>query len=160
MMISFIACTVAVLLGLVSSADAKPDISGATPTLQSDFVYNSNQLAMSWDTATLAVNADSCVVYESLALFNLNPIRGPYFFELDLDNDVHASKEKLEVHFCNPVRQNNSIESRSLVYLRNTETSDPQLKRAARLTSGENSFSSKNRLINGTGNIYGISLVA
>jgi hypothetical protein len=99
-------------------------------------------MAMSWDTVTLDANAVSCKVYESLTLFNLTSIRGPYYIELDLDNDINASKEKLEVHFCNPVRQNNSIESRSLVYLRNTDTDDPQLKRAARLTSGDNSFSS------------------
>jgi hypothetical protein len=115
---------------------------------------------MSWDTVTLDANAASCVVYESLTLFNLTSIRGPHYIELDLDNDINASKEKLEVHFCNPVRQNNSIESRSLVYLRNTETADPQLKRAARLTSGDNSFSSKNLLTNATDDISGISLVA
>jgi hypothetical protein len=108
-MTSFIAFTVPVLLGLVTSlaiADAKPETQVVLPTLQSDFVYNSDQLAMSWDTATIADNAGSCVVYESLTLFNFTSIRGPYYVEVDLDNDVNASKEKLEVHFCNPVRQN------------------------------------------------------
>jgi hypothetical protein len=109
---SFIAIAMAALLGFVSSQatpDAKSETPGARPTLQSDFVYNSNQLAMSWDAVTLAANAKSCVVYESLALFNITSIRGPYYFELDLDNDVNAGKEKLEVHFCNPVQQNESI---------------------------------------------------
>jgi len=44
-MISFITYSVAVLLGLVSSqavTDAKLETLVATPTLQSDFVYNSN----------------------------------------------------------------------------------------------------------------------
>jgi hypothetical protein len=144
-MTSFISLTVAVLLGLVSSqavSDANPDSLVVTPTLQSDFVYNSDQLAMSWDNVTLDDNAESCVVYEDLTLFNLRPIRGPYYVELDIDNDENGSKEKLEVHFCNPVLQNESIKKRSLIYLRNTETADPQLKRAARLTSGKNSFSS------------------
>ena len=124
----FIAISMVVLLSLVSSKavpEAKPQTPAASPTLQSDFVYNSNQLAMSWDTVTLADNADSCIVYETLTLFNLTSIRGPYYVELDLENDVNGSKEKLEVHICNPVRQNSSVESRSLVYLRNTETADP-----------------------------------
>jgi hypothetical protein len=59
---------------------------------------------MPWDIVTLADNAESCVVYESLTLFNLTSIRGPYLVDLDLDNDVNNIKEKLEVHFCNPVR--------------------------------------------------------
>ena len=79
---------------------------------------------------------------------------------MDLDNDANAVKEILEVHFCNPVLQNNATSKRSLVYLRNTETADPELKRAARLTSGDNSFSSKNVLRNDNGDILGISLVA
>ena len=115
---------------------------------------------MTWDDATLALNARSCKVYEDLTLFDLQPIRGPYYAELDLDNDANAVKEILEVHFCNPVLQNNVTSKRSLVYLRNTETADPQLKRAARLTSGDNSFSSKNVLRNDNGDILGISLVA
>jgi hypothetical protein len=79
---------------------------------------------------------------------------------LDLGNDANADQEILEVHFCNPVLQNNSTKKRSLVYLRDTETGDIQLKRAARLTSGDNSFSSKNVLRNDNGDILGISLVA
>jgi hypothetical protein len=159
----FITFTVAVLLGLVSSQgvpETKPETPVASPSLQSDFVYYSNQLAMSWDTVTLAANAASCQVYEDLTLFNLQPIRGPYYVELDLDNDANAVKEKLEVHFCNPVLQNDTIKKRSLVFLRNTETADNKLKRAARLTSGDNSFSSKNVLRNGNGDISGISLFA
>jgi hypothetical protein len=65
-MTSFIAFTLAVLLGLVLSQavpDAKPDAPGATPTIQSDFIYNSNQLPMSWDNVTLAANAASCLLY-------------------------------------------------------------------------------------------------
>ena len=45
-------------------------------------------------------------MYEDLTLFNLQPIRGPYYVELDLDNDDKDVKEKLEVHFCYPVLQN------------------------------------------------------
>ena len=47
----------AVLFGLVLSqavADAKLESLVVTPSLQSDFVYNSDQLAMSWDNITLA----------------------------------------------------------------------------------------------------------
>lgn len=73
--------------------------------------------------------------------------------ELDLDNDANGVKEKLEVHFCNPVLQSDNIRVRSLVYLRNTETADNLYKRAARLTSGDNSFSSKNVLRNDNGDI-------
>jgi hypothetical protein len=47
-----------------------------------------------------------------------------------------------------------------LVYLRNTETADNQLKRAARLSSGDNSFRSKNVLKNDKGDISGINLIA
>ena len=122
-MTSFISLTVAVLLGLVSSqavSDFNPDSLVLTPTLQSDFVYDSDQLAMSWDTVTLVDNAETCVVYEDLTLFNLQAIRGPYYVELDIDNDDNGSKEKLEVHFCNPVLQNETIKKRSLIYLRNT----------------------------------------
>ena len=80
---------------------------------------------MSWDTATLAANTASCEVYEDLILFNLTPIRGPYYIELHLDNDVQSAKEKLEVHFCNPVLQNEFAQNqKSLVFLRNTETTD------------------------------------
>ncbi len=48
----------------------------------------------------------SCKIYESLTLFDLEPIKGPYFMELDIDGDVNGDKEELEVHFCNPVYQN------------------------------------------------------
>ena len=100
-------------------------------------------------------------MYEDLTLFDLQPIRGPYYVELNLDSDPNDVKEKLEVHFCNPVLQNKSPEKkRSLVYLRNTDTADDQFKRAARLTSGDNSFSSKNVLRNGNGDITGINLIA
>jgi hypothetical protein len=159
----FITFTVAVLLGLVSSQgvpETKPETLATLPSLQSDFDKNSNLLAMSWDTVTLAANAASCQIYEDLTLFNLQPIRGPYYVELDLDNDANADKEKLEVHFCNPVLQNDTIKKRSLVFLRDTETADNKLKRAARLTSGDNSFSSKNVLRNDNGDISGISLFA
>lgn len=115
---------------------------------------------MSWDTVTLAANAASCQVYEDLTLFNLQPIRGPYYVELDIVNDANADKEKLEVHFCNPVLQNDTIKKRSLVYIRTFETNDDKLKRAARLTSGDNSFSSKNVLRDVNGDITGISLIA
>lgn len=80
--------------------------------------------------------------------------------ELDLDNDANAAKEKLEVHFCNPVMQNDTIKKRSLVYLINTETYDDKLKRGVRLTSGDNSFSSKNVLRDDNGDISGITLYA
>jgi hypothetical protein len=142
-MTSFISLIVAILLGHVSSkavSDAKPETLVVTPNLQSDFVYYSDQLAMSWDTVTLANNSKSCVIYESLTLFNLTSIRGPYYVEVDLDNDVNGSKEKLEVHFCNPVLQDESMKEKSLIFLRNTKT--VWLKRAARLTSGDYSFSS------------------
>jgi hypothetical protein len=78
----FITLTVAVLLGLVSSQgvpETKPETPVETPNLQSDFVYNSKQLVMYWDNATLALNAASCKVYEDLTLFDLQPIRGPYY---------------------------------------------------------------------------------
>jgi len=79
---------------------------------------------MSWDNETLGANTASCLVYEDLTLFNLDPIRGPYYVELELDNDANGVKEKLEVHFCNPVLQNESNKKKSLVFLRNTETAD------------------------------------
>jgi len=47
-----------------------------------------------------------------------------------------------------------------LVFLRKTDTADDQLKRAARLTSGDSSFSSKTVLRNENGDITGINLVA
>ena len=65
-MTSFIAVTVALFLGHVSSQtvpDANPDTPGAKPILQSDFIYNSNQLSMPWDNVNLAANAASCLVY-------------------------------------------------------------------------------------------------
>jgi hypothetical protein len=73
--------TVVALLGLVSSqavTDAKIETLVESSTLQSDFMYNSNQLAMPWDNETIETNAASCKVYEDFTLFNLNPIRGPY----------------------------------------------------------------------------------
>jgi uncharacterized protein (UPF0216 family) len=83
---------------------------------------------MSWDVMSLDTIIENCKVYQDLTLFNLHPIRGPYYVELDLQNDSTKVKEKLEVHFCNPVLQNESDEKkRSLVYLRNTETTDSQL---------------------------------
>lgn len=153
----FITLTVAVLLGLVSSQDVPKTKPETHPTNQTDFVNRSSDFKMSWDTVTLAA---SCQVYEDLTLFNLLPVRGPYYAELDLDNDAKGVKEKLEVYFCNPVKQNEAISKRSLVYLRNTTTANNQTKRAARLTSGDNSFSSKNVLRNGNGDITGISLIA
>ena len=123
----FIALTVAVLLGIVPSqafSDAKRETLVGTPSLQTDFVYNSDQLALPWDTVTNIFNAKSCIIYEDLTLFDLTSIRGPYYVELDLDNDVNGSKEKLEVYFCNPVQQNLKYNDRSLVYLRNTKTAD------------------------------------
>ena len=55
--------TMAVLLGLLSSqvvTDAKLETPVESPTLQSEFVNNSNQLAMCWDNVTLATNSSSC----------------------------------------------------------------------------------------------------
>jgi hypothetical protein len=62
----FITFTVAVLLGLESSqaiTNATSETQVPAPTLQSDFVYNSNQLAMSWDHLSVSANASSCLVY-------------------------------------------------------------------------------------------------
>ena len=59
----YIIFTLAVLLGVVSSqavTDAKLETLVESSTIQSDFVYNSNQLAMPWDNATLATNDFSC----------------------------------------------------------------------------------------------------
>ena len=56
----FIAFPLSLLLGLVPSqavSYAKRETLVVTPSLQTDFVYNSDQLAMSWDTVTLADNA-------------------------------------------------------------------------------------------------------
>ena len=75
----------AVVLGLATSLAftyAKLENPVDSSVLQSDFVNNSNQLAMPWDTATLAANGASCKVYLDLTLFNLTPIRGPYYIEL------------------------------------------------------------------------------
>ena len=78
----FITFTMAVLLGLVSSQgvpETKPDTPVAPPpNPQSDFVYKSN-LSLPWDNATLALNAASCKIYEDLTLFDLQPIRGPFY---------------------------------------------------------------------------------
>jgi hypothetical protein len=63
---------------------------------------------MSWDAMSLDTIIANCKVYKDLTLFNLHPIRGPYYMELDLQNDSNSVKEKLEVHFCNPVLQNES----------------------------------------------------
>jgi hypothetical protein len=145
----FLIFIVAVLLGVKSSqafSKIKLDGPAATPSLQSNFVFNSKQLEMSWDKETIIDNYASCLVYVNLTLFNLQPIRGPYYVELDLDNDSNGVKEKLEVHFCNPVLQYSSVNKRSLVFVRKTDTDDVLLKRAVRLTSGDNSFSSKNIL--------------
>lgn len=145
----FLIFIVAFLLGVKSSqaySKIKLDSPTATPGVQSDFVFNSKQLAMPWDKETIIDNYASCLVYVNLTLFNLQPIRGPYYVELDLDNDANGVKEKLEVHLCNPVMQNPSIKKSSLVFLRKTDTDDVLLKRAARLTSGDTSFSSKNIL--------------
>ena len=80
---------------------------------------------------------------------------------MPLYNDDNSVKENLEVHFCYPVKQNEYDEKkRSLVFLRNTKTTDKQLKRAARLTSGEINFESKNVIRNENGYIAGIILVA
>jgi hypothetical protein len=125
---SFMVTITVLLLSIFSSKAtpfAKPETLATSASLQSDFVYHSNQLAMPWDTITLADNADSCIVYDRLTLFNLTSLRGPYHIEIDLDKDVNGGKEKLEVHFCNPVQQNDSNKNRSLVYLRNTDTDDP-----------------------------------
>lgn len=130
-MIRFNTFRVAVLLGLVSSqVDIDPwsETQAKSPTFQSDFEYRSSELAMSWDTVSDNNNAESCIIYEDLTLFNLYPIRGPYYIELDLLNDSTHIKEKLEVHFCGHVLQNESNErKRSLVYLRNTDTTESQL---------------------------------
>jgi hypothetical protein len=79
---------------------------------------------------------------------------------MNIDYDRNNVRERLEVHFCNPVQQSESNKNKSLVYLRNTETADDQLKRAARFTSGDNSFTSKNVLRNVNGDISGIELIA
>jgi hypothetical protein len=45
---------------------------------------------MPWDAITLAANAASCFVYEDLTLFNLTSVRGPYYVELDQENDANG----------------------------------------------------------------------
>ena len=177
----FVTFTVAVLLGLASAqtlppADDKtppaedpknppadPASPGAeTPNLQADFLANSNGLSMKWDTLTLAQNAASCKIYKDLTLFDLQPIRGPYYAEIDLDGDANGNKEKVEVHFCNPVLQNtkDASKKRSLVFVRNTETGDDEVKREARITSGDNSFSDISINYNADDAITGLTLVA
>ena len=55
--------TLAIVLGLATSLAftyAKLENLVDSTDLQSDFLNNSNQLAMPWDTATLAANAASC----------------------------------------------------------------------------------------------------
>jgi hypothetical protein len=79
---------------------------------------------------------------------------------MDLDKDVNGNKETLEVRFCNPILQKDASMKKSLVFLRKTDTADDQLKRAARLTSGDSSFGSKTVLRNDNGDITGINLVA
>lgn len=114
---------------------------------------------MPWDAVSLAGNAMSCKIYQSLTLFDLQPIRGPYFIEVDIDGDENATKEELEVHFCNPVYQKEEKGSkRSLVFVRNTATTDNQAKRQARLTSGDNSFVSTNILYGNNDEVSGIEL--
>ena len=103
--------TVATLLGLVLSQgeiEANNDTQVNSTALQSDFEYRSSKLAMSWDNEALDTIIARCEVYEDLTLFNLHPVRGPYYVELDLVIDSTKVKEKLEVHFCNPVLQNES----------------------------------------------------
>lgn len=59
-MYKYIVKSTVLLLSILSSKAtpyAKPETPAASSTLQSDFVYNSNQLAMPWDTITLAENA-------------------------------------------------------------------------------------------------------
>jgi hypothetical protein len=116
---------------------------------------------MCWDNVTLSTNDASCLVYKDFVLFNLNPIRGPYYVEFDIDKDDHTVIRNLEVRFCNPVVQDESGRNkRSLVYLRNNATTNEQLMRAARLTSGENSYSSKNVFRTSNDDVFGIILVA
>lgn len=116
---------------------------------------------MCWDNMTLSSNDASCLVYKDFVLFNLIPIRGPYYVEFDIDKDDHTVIRNLEVRFCNPVVQDESGRNqRSLVYLRNNVTTDEQLMRAARLTSGENSYSSNNVFKSYNGDVFGIILVA
>ena len=109
---------------------------------------------------SLATISDDCLVYEDLNLFNLTALRGPYFVEMDIDEDFNRTKETLEVRFCNPVLQKDATMRKSLVFRRKTDTADDELKRAARLTSGDSSFSSKTVLRNDNGDITGINLVA
>lgn len=101
----FITYAAAVLIGLVSAQapPAEPAADNNSPSLQSDFNYKSSLQIMPWDAVSLAANAMSCKIYDSLTLFDLQPIRGPYFIEVDIDGDENATKEELEVHFCNPV---------------------------------------------------------
>jgi Domain of unknown function (DUF4203) len=155
----FITLAVAVLLGLVSGQDIKDNTNTNTPTLQSDFVTRSSNLELSWDQASMAINAYSCKIYDSLTLFDLQPIRGPYAIELDIDGDANGNKELLEVHFCNPVKQTKDDKSkRSLVFVRDQTTVDDNAKRSLRLTSGDNSFSSSSILYGGNDEVQGIEL--
>ena len=152
----FITFTMAVLLGLVSSQQ---------PSSQTDFETNSKGLVLSKEKEekeNIAAIAASCLVYEDLTLFNLTEIRGPYQVNFDLDKKgANNDTETLEVRFCNPVLQNNAADKKkSLVFLRKTNAADDNLKRAARLTSGDISFSSKTVLRNDNGDITGITLVA
>jgi hypothetical protein len=73
--------------------------------------------------------------------------------------DGNGSTETLEVHFCNPVYQNNEDgKKKSLVFLRDTVTADEKLKRSARLTSGDLTFASSDIQYNDDGEITGIKL--
>lgn len=93
-------------------------------------------------------------------MFNLEPVKGPYFIETDIDGDANGDKEVIEVHICNPVYQKSDLKKSSLVFIRNTETADDELKRESRLTTGSNQFNSVAIQYNDQNEVSGLSLVA
>jgi hypothetical protein len=129
---------------------AAPETQPATPetppanqdgdTAQGEFIRRSESLALTWDKKYLATTVSNCKVFNSLTVFDLEKIRGPYVFDIDIDDD--GSKDLLEVHFCGPVYQKSDLAKKSLVYIRDTVTAVEDEKRKYRLTSGELSFTS------------------
>jgi hypothetical protein len=154
----FLSLAVAVLLGLASAQDNTTTTTNTTsPSLQGDFDRDSAYLSMPWDAKTMALKAASCKVYTDLTLFDLQPIRGPYYVQSDLSGDT--SLETLEVHFCNPVSQSDVKDAKaSLIFTRELSTADDNLKRKDRITSGSMSFESKTIQKDANGVVTGIKL--
>lgn len=104
------------------------------------------------------INKVGCTIYDDLSIFNVTALQGPYLIQYDIDYD--GIKETLEIRFCNPAYQSSLRGSKSsLIFIRDTTTTNYNKKRILRLTSGSGALRETSTIRNTNGDTLGVKYI-